>query len=553
MNIKFYDFLKSINAFTGAETKNHNTFFTYSTLFALQKISIINYKMIKIQLRFLLILLHNLLLKKNELTLSNFDRYFSDLLDLTNLNAYLPFNIASRWFFASSSNFPVACLSDRFLYQQIFSALLKPFILFNIGNLEHYRPNHFVSKNRLVLFSSVNTDARVADFQYYFTLNTASRSLMNFVIQFFFNIIKKILYLDMVFSHNNLLRYRYWFGVYHMFNKRYVRRAVVMSGLLSRGLLIYCTQKLHKSYSKLTLFNFYCSHFPAVLVKDSAIIKSASYDLKFGHDTRFLKKLRFSKFRRFFRRHPRYSFSQIRLNPLRFYFMELFRRRLQVKRYVRLITTSYTRYIHKEKRTNWLLKHANRFFLSLPVAQYRYYRRILNRVFLQDRFRPLRSIREYTRFAYIKLFFKKLKKLRRRSRLTKQRTVRRHSKCFFTSAIWSDYTSRYLVSSNAILNSDNRVLPYPYFSTYFKKNSKWVYRKFFLKKQLQNRLNFNFDSRQIWFRFFVLTTKRLRLIRVVKRTKKYRFKQALIKLKVSKEIKKIHEKTISKNKKRFKI
>jgi len=552
VNTKFYDFLKSINAFTGAETKNHNTFFTYSTLFALQKISVINCKMIKIQLRFLLILLHNLLLKKNELTLTNFDRHFSDLLDLTNLNTYLPLNIASKWFFASSSNFPVACLSDRFLYQQIFSALLKPFILFNIGNIAHYRPNHFVSKNRLLLFSSVNTDAKITDFQYYFVVNTTSQSLMNFIIQFFFNIIKKFLYLDMVFSHNNLLRYRYWFAIYHMFNKRYVRRSVIMSGLLTRGLLGYCTQKLHKSYSRITLFNFYCAHFPIVLAKDSFITKAASYDLKLGHDTRFLKKLRFPKFRRSFKRYTRYSFSNIRLNPLRFYFMELFRRRLQIKRYVRLITTNYTRYVTRGKRAGWLLKHANRFFLNLPITQYKSYRRVLNRVFLQDRFRPLRSIREYTRFVYIKLFFKKLKRLRKLRRTNTRRVSRRYAKRFFTSSVWADFISRYPAHLRAGLGSGNQVLPYPYFSVYYKKNSKWVHRKSYFKGQLRNPLTFNLDSRQLWFRYFTLFANKSHLSRVAKFIKRQGFKKK-VQLKVSNKIRKFYEKTTSKNKKRFTI
>jgi hypothetical protein len=501
MSTKFYNFLKTANAFTGSETKEHNTLFSYSTLFALQNCSIINYKMIKIQFRFLLILLHNLLLKNNDLIITNFDRKYHSIFNLSQFGTARLYNTAEKWFFSSSSNYPIVCLTKRYLYQQLFSALLKFSIILNIGSVEHFRLNHFSMKRRLLLFSTLNTNGKITDYQYYFTVNTYSYLMMLFVMHFFFDVFKKYTYSSMLYSHHNLLRYRYWVGVYHVYNKHYIRRAILLLGLLTRGLLFFCFQKLYKSYRRIALFNFYCSNSNASVNQNFTNSLLSIFNMELNHDSRFLKKERYRTFRKSsFKKTIKHYFFGVRKRSLHYYFMELSRRRLRVKRFICLVPTKYTQFATLLKRTNWLNFHSERFFLGVPITEYRKYRQSDNYIYLQDKFRPFRRFREFTRSSYIRVFFKKIVKQRRREFFLRRRLLRCHAKRYFMRNVWYNYRKRYQVYLNFWPELEIHKSAYPYFYAYYKKIF-WFNKKKDFKNLFKKSATHTFNYKYAWLKY----------------------------------------------------
>jgi hypothetical protein len=302
----------------------------------------------------------------------------------------------------------------------------------------------------------------------------------------------------MLYSHHNLLRYRYWVGIYHVHNKHYVRRVILLIGLLTRGLLFFCFQKLYKSYRRIALFNFYCSNFN-VSTKNFTDSLLSIFNLELNHDSRFLKKERFLQ-KSFFKKTIRHYFFGVRKRSLHYYFMELSRRRLQVKRFMCLISTKYTQYATLLKRIDWLNSHSERFFLGMPIAEYRKYRQLDNYIYLQDKLRPFRYFREFSRFSYIRVFFRKIIKQRKREFFLKKRLLRCYTKRYFMYDAWYNYRKRYWIYLNSWPELEIRKLAYPYFYAYYRKTF-WLNNKKNLANSLKKSIVHTFNYKHTWLRY----------------------------------------------------
>jgi len=324
----------------GALRKDHNSSLSYLTLFEFNKQSIINYKMMKIQFRLFLILLNNLLLRDTDITLTNYDRAFENIGFNQDPDDPFILNSTQKWINACLSNRSRYCYSKAFILQQSFSALLDSFVIANIGNIKFPNLSHYLIKRRALLLSSVNTNADIYDEQYYVTLNTLSPTIAFFLYNFFRKIIEKTNSLNINYSHNTLLNFRYWFGLRHIFSLRYVRRAFFLRGLLARGIFFFCLHRLLKSYRRIALYNFYCTEFMDNTGYSLLNEVMTSSFLKKMRDTRFLKPRLLR--RRYLRKYRiRYLSRFYNLNVTRIYFFNLFRRRLRIKRFFKNISIAF--------------------------------------------------------------------------------------------------------------------------------------------------------------------------------------------------------------------
>jgi hypothetical protein len=306
-----YFFFKTIFLFNGAHKQKHNDLLTQFVVFNWNKTAFLKFKMINLQLKILILLLNSVHLNKKNFAITSYDRAIGDVLEnledawLTRLNT----TFASKWFNHSSTFNRFDCLSEKAFRMFKSSVLFKPSFVLNFSNIEGPTLRFLLQNKSSLLLSLISNSAKYLDYQYYLPTNTTSL----FVNFFFFNFFKKLVLkklLSQTYENNlNFIRFRFWYGLHHLFLKQFLRKCILLQGLLNNGLVTHCLKKLFFNYKKIALYNIYSflqkenKTFFFLQQKDFYYLESSILDnLEFLHDAAFFKirKNYASKVRNFF-------------------------------------------------------------------------------------------------------------------------------------------------------------------------------------------------------------------------------------------------------------